>query len=117
MASLLILAEDVFSEDVNKEAQADLEHVLRQASWPPAKDQEKDSSSHTPWSETFGKCSIFHCIFIISLYEKEKTTRIMSSAAPLSVSCEMLICDQLWSCNEEAKVNKTTGLSYYFILL
>ncbi|XP_047442396.1 neurturin isoform X2 [Mugil cephalus] len=49
VASLLMLVEDVFSERVNKEAQSDLQRVLRQSSWSPAEDPERDDSVHTSW--------------------------------------------------------------------
>ncbi|GLD65324.1 neurturin-like isoform X1 [Lates japonicus] len=49
------LEEDVFSEEDNKEAQAHIQHVLRQSSWPPAEALEQDSSVHTPWPDAYGK--------------------------------------------------------------
>lgn len=55
VASLLTLVEDVFSEEDSKETQADLQHVLRQPSWPPAEDLEKDGGVQTPWPEALGK--------------------------------------------------------------
>lgn len=55
VASLLTLVEDVFSEEDNKEAQSDIQHVLRQSSWSPAEALEQDSSVHTPWPDAYGK--------------------------------------------------------------
>uniref|UniRef100_UPI0037E85CDB neurturin n=1 Tax=Semicossyphus pulcher TaxID=241346 RepID=UPI0037E85CDB len=51
VASLLMLVDDVFSEEDNKEAQSDLQRVLRQPSWSPAEDPVQDRSFHTPWPE------------------------------------------------------------------
>lgn len=54
---MLTLVEDVFSEEDNKEAQSDLQHVFNQSSWSPAQDLEQDSSIHTSWPD--GKYFIF----------------------------------------------------------
>ncbi|XP_060884435.1 artemin [Labrus mixtus] len=51
VASLLMLVEDVFSEEENKEANLDLQRVLRHPSWSPAEDLEQDRRLHTPWPE------------------------------------------------------------------
>lgn len=59
VASLLTLVEDVFSEEDSKEAQADLQRVLRQPPWSPAEHLDQDSSIHTPWPEAVGKYFIF----------------------------------------------------------
>lgn len=61
VATLLTVVEDVFSEKVNKEAQSDLQHVLRHSSWSPAEDLERDDSVHTSWPNAFGE------YFILSL--------------------------------------------------
>lgn len=55
VASLLTLVEDVFSEDENKEPQADLQGVLRQPSWSSVEYLKEDSSVHTSWPEAVGK--------------------------------------------------------------
>lgn len=59
VASLLTLVEDVFSEEDNKDAESDLQHVFSQPSWSPAEELEQASSIHTPWPEAVGKYSIF----------------------------------------------------------
>ncbi|XP_051233829.1 neurturin isoform X2 [Dicentrarchus labrax] len=57
VASLLTLVEDVFSEDENKEAQSDLQGVLRHPSWSPAEELEQ-GRVHTPWSEAVEEWSL-----------------------------------------------------------
>ncbi|XP_040041076.1 uncharacterized protein artn [Gasterosteus aculeatus] len=49
VASLLILVEDVFSEEDNKKGQSDLRRVLGQPSSSSAEDLERDSRVHTHW--------------------------------------------------------------------
>lgn len=51
---MLTLVEDVFCEEESKKTPSALQHVLRQSSWPPAKDLGEQSSLHTPWPEAFG---------------------------------------------------------------
>ncbi|XP_031731158.1 artemin [Anarrhichthys ocellatus] len=58
VASLLTLVEDVFSEEDNKEAQADLRRVLRQPSLSPAEDLEQDNRVHTPWPKALEEWSL-----------------------------------------------------------
>ncbi|XP_053286594.1 neurturin [Pleuronectes platessa] len=57
VASLLTLVEDVFSED-SKEAQSEIQRVLKQPSWSPAEDLEQDSSVHIPWPDAFEELSL-----------------------------------------------------------
>ncbi|XP_071342884.1 neurturin [Trachinotus anak] len=58
VASLLTLVEDVFSEDNNKEARSDIQHVLQQLSWSPAEDLEQDSGVLTPWPDASEEWSL-----------------------------------------------------------
>ncbi|CAJ1060171.1 neurturin [Xyrichtys novacula] len=57
VASLLMLVEDVFSEEENKEAQSDLQRVHRQPVWSPADDSEQNRSFHTSWPEAIEEWS------------------------------------------------------------
>ncbi|KAM6938614.1 uncharacterized protein artn [Lycodopsis pacificus] len=58
VASLLTLVEDVFSEEDNKESQADLRRVLRQPSLSPAEDLEQDNRVHAPWPKALEEWSL-----------------------------------------------------------
>ncbi|XP_026178671.1 artemin isoform X2 [Mastacembelus armatus] len=59
MASLLTLAENVFSED-NKKAPTDHHHVFRQPSWSPAENLEQESSVYRYWPKGFEMWSLMH---------------------------------------------------------
>ncbi|KAG7513563.1 artemin isoform X2 [Solea senegalensis] len=58
MASLLTLVDDVFSDEDSKEAQSDVQRVLRQPSWSRTEDVGQDSNVHIPWPDDFEEWSL-----------------------------------------------------------